>query len=149
MCSEFEYTIHIYGSSAEFPEWLSLSSNLGPIMSMDLLPDVSHGFLGMILCFKHLGDDEYYSTNYSVKNATSDFIWSDNFDICDDESLMVIVPRSIFSIRDGDDRIELTTKNAEILGIHLLYKTETVMIEEYDNIAAVDEDGIMEEAFDK
>ena len=99
-------------------------------MCLDLLPNMSHYFLGMILCFKSLGS----STNYSIKNTTSDFIWNGSFDLCSRDSLMVIVPISIFSVSHGDDKIELTTENAEIYGIHLLYKTKG-----YDS-ATVNED---------
>lgn len=39
---------------------------------------------------------------------------------------MVIVPRSTFSVKDGDDRIESEAEAdgcAKIYGIHLLYRT--------------------------
>ncbi|KAL1828158.1 hypothetical protein ACET3Z_006570 [Daucus carota] len=109
--SEFGHSIHIYAPLPDIPDWISQSS-VGDKMCIDLPPIVSYDFLGMILCFKHLGVDKGYLTNYSVKNRTSDFIWRSSFGISSHESLIVIVPRSIFSVRDGDDRIELTTTNA-------------------------------------
>lgn len=42
---------------------------------------------------------------------------------------MVIIPRSIFSIENGDVRIEATSEDAEIHGLHLLYQ----MADEYHN----------------
>lgn len=38
--------------------------------------------------------------------------------------MMVIVPRSIFPIKDGDEEIKLVSFAADINGIHLLYKSE-------------------------
>lgn len=94
-------------------------------MSLALQPNESDNFLGMVFCLKGCADGELYDINYSVKTTTTDLIWSDNrlYVPYYHESWMVIVPRSIFLARDGDDRIELTA-NAEIHGIHLLYKTE-------------------------
>lgn len=114
---------------------------------MDLPPDVSHGFLGMILCFKHPGMIYFTRMIILLKTPLVIFIWSGDFDIYEGESLMVIVPRFIFFVRDGDDRIELITKKAEIFRILLMYNTEFVMIEEYDNTASLDEVITMEEAF--
>lgn len=121
-------------------------------MSLGLSPDVSHNFLGMVLCFDHMEDMYFQRAVYSVKTTTSDFAWSDGryfsfytedeeeeFDHC---SCMHIVPKSIFSLSDDDDEIEFTaapvifyfkfgdledcerTETARILGIHLLYKSD-------------------------
>ncbi|KAK1356794.1 hypothetical protein POM88_050050 [Heracleum sosnowskyi] len=91
--------------------------------SIDLPPNVSHNFLGMILCFNY-PVDKFYIIEYSIENTTSGFRLSDSlYNSHNTESLMVIVPRSIFSVSDGDHRVELTA-NIEIHGIHLLYKTE-------------------------
>ncbi|KAK1382150.1 hypothetical protein POM88_019885 [Heracleum sosnowskyi] len=60
---------------------------------------------------------------------TSGFRWSDTLFHCYDyESLIAIVPSSILSIKDGDDRIEITADRGILCGIHLLYKTEITMI---------------------
>lgn len=64
-----------------------------------------------------------------------------SFDNHNHESLMVVVPRTIFSVKDGDHRIELTS-DAEILGIHVMCNTEIPKIDECNSIAAnVDDDG--------
>ncbi|KAK1382299.1 hypothetical protein POM88_020034 [Heracleum sosnowskyi] len=125
--SEFGNPIQI--SSTEFPVWIRItqSSLYTGSMSLDLLVNVSCHFLGMILCFKSWD----WSTYYSLKNTTSDFIWRDSVNCSNNKPLMVIVPRSIFSVKDGDDRIELTTEFGGTLAIHLLYKTE-----EHDNTTA-------------
>lgn len=83
----------------------------------------------MIVCFKNEKDDERFSTTYSVKNATSDFIWTRSFSRVTDETQMIIVPGSIFSVTDGDDRIELIA-DAEVCGIHLVYKIENTLIDD-------------------
>lgn len=154
-----------------FPEWISKPadwfsqssnlgttvciSNLGTRVSLELPPNLSHNYVGMILCFQHSGDENFQSVFYSIKTTTNDFVWSDggNFSLSGDyyhKSSMHIVPKSIFSVRDGDNRIEFSaarklnlynatsertelTENAEILGIHLLYKTESTMIDNCDN----------------
>lgn len=91
-------------------------------MSLDLLPNESQNLLGMVLCFEASVND---SVTYSVKNTASGFIWNSS---CDNyyrkSAMMVIVPRTIFSVRDGDDRIEVTTNAAKIHAIHPLYKRE-------------------------
>ena len=102
---------------------MSESANSGSTVSLDLAPNVSHNFLAMILCFTHLGGYINYATTYSVKNVTSDFVWTGSFYI-NNGPLMVIVPRSDFPVTEGDDKIELTAPRVKIHGIHLLYKTE-------------------------
>lgn len=42
---------------------------------------------------------------------------------------MIIIPRSIFCVKIGDDKIELKS-NVKFSGIHLLYRTEITMIDE-------------------
>lgn len=96
----------------------SRSSNPGSTLCFDLPSNV----LGMILCFE-LCDDLEIVCRITLRNTTSDTEWSKNFYCFNQGSCMVIVPRSIFTVRDGDDRIELTA-NSEILGIHLLYENE-------------------------
>lgn len=104
----------------EFLDWNSESSHLQANTYSDLLPNVSHNFLGMILFFVPF---QTYTLTYNIKNTTSDSIWeSDSFDGCP-ELVMVIVPRSIFTVSDGDG-IRLTSENANIYGIHLLYKPD-------------------------
>lgn len=123
-------------------------------MSVDMPPDMSHNFLAMILCFKLCEDTEIRLLNdlrpsyYDVQNTSSGFILQGSFDNHDHESLMVIVPRSIFSVKDGDDRIELTF-DAEILGIHLMCNTEITKIDECNSIAvSVDDDGSCYKTFE-
>ncbi|KAK1382372.1 hypothetical protein POM88_020107 [Heracleum sosnowskyi] len=119
--SGFGHQVNIYTQLAEFPDWISHSSNSRSTLSLDLQPNESHNFLGMVLCLKICGDNELFDIKYSVKTTTSDLIWSDDrlYTSYYHESWMVIVPRSFFSAGDGDDRIELTA-NAEIHGLHLL-----------------------------
>lgn len=142
--SEFGHQIEIYIGKAKFPDWISPSSNLGSPLSLDLPPNVSQNYLAMILCFKHWGDKQSYRRNFSVKTTPSDVIWNGKAHCTPDyyhESCMVIVPRSIFLVRDGDDRIEITAE-AEIYGIHLLYQTETTMTDEYnDTTVSVEDEG--------
>lgn len=125
ICSGFGHQVNIYTPAAEFPDWISQSSNSGSTLSLDLQPNESDNFLGMVFCLKSCGDSELDDIHYSVKTTITDVKWSDErlYTPYYHESWMVIVPRSIFTARDGDDRIELTA-NAEILGYHLLYKTE-------------------------
>ncbi|KAK1382178.1 hypothetical protein POM88_019913 [Heracleum sosnowskyi] len=107
----------------EFPDDITESSYLPMLQSKmfsNLLPNASHNFLGMILCFMP-GTSPIM---YAVKSNTSDVMYSsEDFD-CFHEIVMIIVPRSIFAIRDGDDRIELTSDKEIILGIYPLYKPE-------------------------
>ncbi|XP_063943688.1 TMV resistance protein N isoform X3 [Daucus carota subsp. sativus] len=123
----FGHLIHICVS--ELPYWISQSSTLGSTFSLDVPPNV----LGMILCFKHLGDwDNLHNSDpieYSVKNTTSGFTLQGSFDNFRFDSFMVILPRSLISNSDDGDRIQLRTTNADILGIHLLYKHEIPMID--------------------
>lgn len=113
-------------SSAEYPNWTSQSSDLVKKMSMDLPPDASQNFLAIIFCFECGGT---FKIDYFVKNTTSDFMWCNR--TCsqnDNESLILIVPRSILSIRDAVSRIKIESNVEMIHGIHLLYKTDITMI---------------------
>nr|XP_017233191.1 PREDICTED: TMV resistance protein N-like [Daucus carota subsp. sativus] len=105
----------------EFPDWIGESSSLNEAdIYSDLPPNLSHSFLGMILFFVPF---QTYTLTYNAKNSSSDFLWeSKSFD-GSPELVMVIVPRSMFTVRDGDG-IELTSETVEIYGIHLLYKPE-------------------------
>ncbi|KAK1382379.1 hypothetical protein POM88_020114 [Heracleum sosnowskyi] len=137
--SGFGRQINIY--IAHFPEWIKPSGGstaglvndvfgkqcLESTWSVDLLPNVCHNIFGLIICFR---PSKTYSITYSLKNVTSDFIWSSKSYNSYRKSLMVVVPRSIFLVRDGDHRIELKA-NVEIYGIHLLNK----MIEESTNVS--------------
>ncbi|KAL8090595.1 TMV resistance protein N-like [Apium graveolens] len=139
--SEFGHQIEIYIGNAKFPDWISQSSNLGSPLSLDLPPNVSQNYLAMILCFKHWGNKKSYRRNFSVKTSTSNFIWSGDAHCTPDyhESCMIIVPRSILLVSDGNDKIEIAAE-AEIYGIHLLYQTETTMTDGYNSTAVIVED---------
>lgn len=139
--------------------WISQSSDLGSTVSLALAPNMSHNFLGMVLCFDHNETLNLQKATYSVKTTTNNFVWSDggNGRFCDydDEdfyhlSSMDIVPKSIFSLRDGDDKIEFNAApiifdyhdpfrasilkaDATHLGIHLLYKIEIAVIDECES----------------
>lgn len=94
-------------------------------MYLNLPPNVSHDYLGMdylgmVLCIRSLKS----VASYSVENTTSDFVWRGGFFSVGAISLMVIVPRTTFSLEDGDDGIKLNARgDAKVYGIHLLYKT--------------------------
>ncbi|KAK1352151.1 hypothetical protein POM88_023589 [Heracleum sosnowskyi] len=108
--------------SSEYPESTTVYAHL--------LPNESRNFMGIILCFQR---PRRMNIQYSVKNTTSGFIWSScGPDFFIYGSLMVIVPKSIFSVTDDDHRIELTITDdrVEMIGIHLLYNTETETIED-------------------
>ncbi|KAK1352152.1 hypothetical protein POM88_053656 [Heracleum sosnowskyi] len=110
----------------ESPYWTSKSSEyLGSTtVYAHLLPNESHNFMGIILFFQW---PRLMNIQYSVKNTTSGFIWSSGGpDFFIFYSLMVIVPKSIFSVTDDDHIIELTITDdrVEMIGIHLLYNTD-------------------------
>ncbi|KAK1367919.1 hypothetical protein POM88_034011 [Heracleum sosnowskyi] len=95
----------------------------------------------MILCYKDFGS---YKPEYSVRTTTKKYDWNlDEFQSCflfSDEynSCIEIVPKSIFSVTSGDEKIEFTNSGvraAGILGIHLLYKMEITVIDECDSTA--------------
>ncbi|KAL1828123.1 hypothetical protein ACET3Z_006535 [Daucus carota] len=127
----FEHQITVYIGLAGFPNWVSESSNTrGSTVSTNLLPIVSPSFLGMILCFEAAAN--YYFT-YSVRSTASDFIWSSGCDNYYGESVMVILPRSIFWVRNGDQRIEVQTNAVKIHGIHPLFTRAITTIETSNN----------------
>ncbi|KAK1367915.1 hypothetical protein POM88_034007 [Heracleum sosnowskyi] len=140
--SGFGHQITIYAPLSVSPDWvdqdwISRTSNSASTVSSDLPPDVSPNFMAMILCCKNW--DIFNSFNYSVKTNTNVFESTDMpsiefiiFLTQPDFSSMIIVPRTVFSVTDSDDRIEFTAhphqlgdeENVEILGIHLLYKSD-------------------------
>lgn len=121
ICSGFKHNIAIHFPLTEYSDWIGQSSECVSTMSLDLQPNASHNFLGIILVFE---DD--YNFDYSVKNVTSGFVLSDHhYSLYKHEILIVIVPGSIFSISKGDNRIELTSTLKNIIGIHLLHKSKT------------------------
>ncbi|KAL1834507.1 hypothetical protein ACET3Z_004158 [Daucus carota] len=135
--SGFGHQIKIYAKPEEFPDWICQlpdwfiqSSDLGSKVSLDLLPNWSDNFLAMILCL----DKWMNFLDYSVTTTTSNNEWTEDlrthyyhslskWSEHIDGSLMVIVPRSILLVRDGDDSIEVSS-NVKLLGIHLLYGSE-------------------------
>ncbi|KAK1382145.1 hypothetical protein POM88_019880 [Heracleum sosnowskyi] len=98
-------------------------------------------------CFSESGESEKnvvfsacvrgasFDIHYFVKNTTNDFFWSDSLPFSYGfDWYMAIVQLSVFSIKDGEDSIELTTNDNTILGIHLLYETDITMSDdEYDS----------------
>ncbi|KAK1382368.1 hypothetical protein POM88_020103 [Heracleum sosnowskyi] len=137
--SEFGHHIRIYTRVAEFPDWTFQSSNFGSTMCLDLPPNVSRDYLAMILCFTLRGNNDLNISTYSVKNTTSKFIWNYSFLSHYHESLIVILPSSSFSVRDGDQRIEITS-NSEICGSHLLYRADVTGMDEYNSSTFIAED---------
>ncbi|KAK1382147.1 hypothetical protein POM88_019882 [Heracleum sosnowskyi] len=126
--SGFGHKVEILIGREEFRDWIStVPSEFGFVRycldlgkQFELGSNASHNFLAIILAF----EDPHYGVKCSVKNITSGFIWSDTLSkFADYESLIVIVPSSILSIRDGD-KIELISDQKLICGIHLLYETE-------------------------
>lgn len=124
--SDFEHQIVICIRSEEFPEWIDRSEHgtSWTTMSLELQPNLYDNYFSITLCFYCQLDPESFVNDFTVKTSASNFLRSKTrltvYDSC-----MVIVPSSIFSTRDGDRRIELTTDvDAEISGLHLLYKTE-------------------------
>lgn len=133
--SGFGHIIDIMISSAQYPDWISQSSDLVKKMSLSLPPDASDNFQAIVFCFECGGT---FKIDYFVKNTTSDFMWCNRtYAQNDNESLMLIVPRSILSTRDAVSRIEVESKVEMIYGIHLLYKTDITMTST-DDIDMVD-----------
>lgn len=119
----------IYTASTELPDWIS-PNNLGSKVSIDLPSHVSQNFLAIILCFKRDLDNKSYKIDYSIENTTSGAIWShSHYSLDSKESWMVLVPRSICPVENGNNIIELRATNADILGYHLLHST-TVTVED-------------------
>lgn len=134
--------------TSESPYWISRSSNVGSTVSLDLPPNVSCNFWAMFICCKHRYYVDDRSKVYSVKTTTNDFAWKGSEDdhyLFDGNSSMIIVPRSIFSVTDSDNKIELSVEPTSmfglgdgelssarnhILGIHLQYRTKITMTDE-------------------
>lgn len=93
-------------------------------MTLDLPQNGLRSFLATVLCFKHSGYASFCRTTYSVKNSSTGFILSGGFHNFSHEAQLKIVPKATFTVSDGDDSIELTSGNADILGIHLMYENE-------------------------
>nr|XP_017236071.1 PREDICTED: TMV resistance protein N-like isoform X1 [Daucus carota subsp. sativus] len=130
MFSGFEKKINISVGVEDFPDWIipdedgdascsvnsfEETSDGDASLSVNLRPNLSHNYLGMILCF----DQRYYDACYSVMTSTSNILESRIYD-----SGIVIVPRSIFRVTDSDHTIKLTSKGVSGYWIHLLYKNE-------------------------
>ncbi|KAL8090847.1 hypothetical protein AgCh_040060 [Apium graveolens] len=129
--SGFGHIMDIMISSAEYPDWISQSSDLVKQMSFDLPPDASDNLQAIVFCFECGGT---FKIDYFVKNTTSDFMWCNRtYAQNDNDSLMLIVPRSILSTTDAITRVEVKSNVEMIYGIHLLYKTEITMISADDN----------------
>ncbi|XP_074359467.1 uncharacterized protein LOC141698600 isoform X2 [Apium graveolens] len=123
--------------------WTSASSDSESTVYAYLLPNESHNFMGIILCFNDPGYFRSSTFGFSVKNTRSGFIWrSGSLDIRRKSEVMVIVPKSIFPVRDDDHRIEFTADNTKFVGIHLLYNTETEMIEDVMKKHVIDIDAL-------
>lgn len=106
MLSGIRQIIEINISDTELLDSLIQSSGYGSRMSLNLQPNESHNFLAIIFCFYAY----YPGVRYRVKNITSGFVWSDIFHPHSGSyRSIVIVPSSSLSIRDGDDRIEITS----------------------------------------
>ena len=134
MYSALEQIINIQLNVKSFPDWIipDASSSVNSSketadgdasLSVNLRPNLSHNYLGMILCF----DLRYYDACYSVMTSTSNILESRIYD-----SGIVIVPRSIFRVTDTDHTIKLAIKFASRgvnrHWIHLLYKNEDTSI---------------------
>lgn len=128
-------------SRSNYPHWLS---NLGSTVSLDLQSNLSHNFLAMILCSKFSRKGTAF---ISVATTTDRIFWSFgfekfSFDDYKEFSYMEIVPRTILPLTEDDSRIEFkayldcyddnkfSSSNAEILGIHLLYKPVITIVDE-------------------
>lgn len=121
-----QHPIHIYLS--EVPDWINrINHKGGSTVYLHWEPEVTHNFLGLILCLKPKKYHPQGVVKYSVKNTASSFIWHGCLFILSYELYIVIVPRSIFSVRNSDDRIEVESES-ETCAMHLLYKQEATSI---------------------
>ncbi|WOG81495.1 hypothetical protein DCAR_0100644 [Daucus carota subsp. sativus] len=125
MYSGFERKINISVGVEDFPDWIidedgdastsvnsfEETSDGDASLSVNLRPNLSHNYLGMILCF------DLFSV-YSVKTSASNIFESYTF-----SSNIVIVPRSIFRVTDTDHTITFAS-TVDRRWIHLLYKNE-------------------------
>lgn len=122
--SGFGNVIRIYpGVEMYLPSWISQlhDSESRRRVSLDLTPSTSHNFLGTILCFKEATSVHGNENTYSIKNTRSGFKWSSSIHNYYTDGLIIIVPESIFSVTDGDHRIEFAAAGREFFAIHLLY----------------------------
>ncbi|KAL8090680.1 hypothetical protein AgCh_039931 [Apium graveolens] len=123
---------HIDISAPEFPGWIG-ELYYGSEMSLKLPLNASYNLLGMVLCFECPKNCARGTIYYNVKNTTSGFLWRGFFNKNYYKSLMVIVPISIFPIKDGEE-IEFESQYAIKCKIYLLYKSEydsaTVRVED-------------------
>ncbi|KAK1382363.1 hypothetical protein POM88_020098 [Heracleum sosnowskyi] len=129
--SAYGRQIDFYIGQAEFPEWISPLRNSESTVSIYLS---SHNFSAMIFCLKRWGDN----LDYNVKSSTSGLLWRGSFGTCDDQSLMVLVPKSIFSLKDGENKI-IVSATAIIHGYHVLKETEITMTDEYGSSTVNDD----------
>ncbi|KAK1355532.1 hypothetical protein POM88_048788 [Heracleum sosnowskyi] len=162
--SGFGHRITIYAPSEVFPKWtsespywISRSSNVGSAVSLDLPPNMSNNFSAMIICCEHRNYIRD-SKKYYVKTTTNGFAWMgvNGYNPYDfhSNSCMDIIPRSIFSVTDSDNKIELSvlpssvfelraganeselaSATDNILGIHLQYRKKITMTDMYNNTA--------------
>ncbi|XP_063949885.1 disease resistance protein RPV1 isoform X2 [Daucus carota subsp. sativus] len=124
MYSGFEEKIDIWLEAEDFPDWIIQSSvewsadddisDGDASSSVNLQPNLSHNYLGMILCFDLQDKDAYYSVTTSANNIFESRIYS---------SSIVIVPRSILTVTDSDHKIQFASR-VRRHWIHLLYKNE-------------------------
>ncbi|KAK1386343.1 hypothetical protein POM88_024078 [Heracleum sosnowskyi] len=131
------------GLKAEkFPDWIIQSSVQASksildseaaeeiSSSVNLQPNLSQNYLGLILCFQ-----SWLLYDYSVMTSASNVLRLRS-DTGFEDSSIVIVPRSIFTVTDADHTIKFTS-TARKHWIHLLYKTEddntTVNVEDERN----------------
>lgn len=141
MYSGFGHLVNIY--APEFPDWIGATADWNSQspegqsrhwtssfsraersgMSLKLPQNVSHSVLGMILCFEGLENYKLNKIGYSLKNGTADFLSEGFFHKDDFEALMVVVPTSIFPIKDGEE-IKLSSSYALTSKIYLLYRSE-------------------------
>ncbi|KAK1382148.1 hypothetical protein POM88_019883 [Heracleum sosnowskyi] len=125
--SGFGHKIEICFKPAQLPD--RDRQVIGSTISFDLQPNEQHNFLGMMFRFSN----DHYGVKYSIKNIKSGFIWNDSHkDFGGYGSTIVILPSSIFPIRDGDKTIEFTSED-DFYEIYLLYKTEVTIIKTNTN----------------
>ncbi|KAK1382550.1 hypothetical protein POM88_020285 [Heracleum sosnowskyi] len=110
---------------SEVPYWISDQSGYkkGSKVFVDLVPDMSHNFLGLVLCFKGTTTTPNF-IKYTVKNTTSGYKCEKQVYSKSLELFMVMLPRSIFWVSNGDDKLEVES-DTNICGMHLLYKRES------------------------
>ncbi|XP_074357227.1 TMV resistance protein N-like isoform X2 [Apium graveolens] len=110
--SEFGHKIEIYFPSAEYPDRIECMSK----MSTNSQSSASYNFLALIFCF----NTSYSSrVNCSINNTTRGLTWADTlYNSNNGDVLVVILPDSILSLREGDD-IAITAVEEMFYGLHL------------------------------